>query len=133
MSSFDISSEGRTPLDLVAFDKTTRRYQVTDAKSRVTTDDAIAQAMVAVLLYRMCKGWGVKRYLQSLSIWGGTPAPDDDDECGFPLENLWKRDIKEWISCKKLGLTTLCHGDNFDTFHRLYGAFLGRWARRSNG
>lgn len=57
----DIDEE--TPIEKVTFNEVTRRYEVnegTNASARTGTaeHDAVAQAMVMILLYRMHKGWG---------------------------------------------------------------------------
>ena len=102
------------PLDCVEFDKEKNRYQVTSAED-FTEDDVILQAMVVFALYRMEKGWGQKRSIKALSIWGGKPANDTDDEL-FPLVNLWKEEIRQRVSEKVIGLTTFNYFDNFDGF-----------------
>ena len=120
------------PLDCVEFDKEKNRYQVTPTED-ITQDDVILQAMVVFALYRMEKGWGQARSNQALSIWGGKPANDTDDEL-FPLVNLWKEEIRQCISAKMIGPTTLNHFDNFDNFPRFYlrGGPRSRWRRRSD-
>jgi hypothetical protein len=120
------------PLDCVEFDKEKNRYQVTSTED-ITEDDVILQAMVVFALYRMEKGWGQGRSIKALSIWGGKPANDTDDEL-FPLENLWKEEIRQCISAKMIGLTTLDHFDNFENFPRFYlrGGPRSRWRRRSD-
>jgi len=127
------------PLDCVEFDKEKNRYQVTSAAD-FTEDDVILQAMVVFALYRMEKGWGQKRSIKALSIWGGKPANDTDDEL-FPLANLWKEEIRQRVSEKVIGPTTLNHVDNFDGFPRFYifpsyiylpEIHRSRWSRRSD-
>jgi hypothetical protein len=120
------------PLDCVEFDKEKNRYQVTSTED-ITEDDVILQAMVVFALYRMEKGWGQGRSVKALSIWGGKPANDTDDEL-FPLVNLWKEEIRQCISEKMIGLTTLDHFDNFENFPRFYlrGGPRSRWRRRSD-
>lgn len=131
----DIDEE--TPIEKVTFNEVTRRYEVnegTNASARTGTaeHDAVAQAMVMILLYRMHKGWGQPRFLKSLSVWTGKPATDDDHGNPFPLPNLWAKDIDAYIKEKKLGETTLSHQDNFDNLPRMYGCSTSRWSRRSS-
>ena len=131
----DVDEE--TPIEKVKFNEVTRRYEVNEGanvRTRAGTaeHDAIAQAMVMILLYRMHKGWGQPRFLKSLSVWTGKPAKDDDYGNPFPLPNLWAKDIDAYIEEKKLGKTTLSHQDNFDNFPRLYGCSTSRWSRRSS-
>ena len=120
------------PLDFVEFDKDKNRYQVTSAED-FTEDDVILQAMVIFALYRMEKGWGQARSNKALSIWGGEPANDTDDEL-FPLVNLWKEEIRQRISKEVIGQNTLNHFDNFDVFPRFYLPEdpRKRWKRRSD-
>mmetsp|Transcript_32507 Transcript_32507/g.59627 ORF Transcript_32507/g.59627 Transcript_32507/m.59627 type:complete len:152 (+) Transcript_32507:411-866(+) len=98
--------------------------------------------MVVFSLYRMEKGWGKGRSHKALSVWSGTPG-NKDGGCGggdndaFPLENLWKEEIRQRIDEKELGKNTLGHIDNFYYFPHFYGdrnggTTEGRWARRSN-
>jgi len=141
-SSFQSCEE--MPLDFVEFNKSTCRYQYSESYCKMqqtkkrdsgfTDDDAIAQSMVVYLLYRMEKGWGNQRSYQALPIWGGKPAKKDKEDDPFPLENLWEEEIKELIASKKLGMTSLNHFDNFDSFTRLYdnGVVKDRWSRRSS-
>ncbi len=130
LSSF--KSNELIPLDFVEFDKDKNRYQVTSSEDNITEDDVILHAMVAFALYRMEKGWGQARSNKALSIWGGEPANDADDYL-FPLVNLWEEEIRQCISAKKLGPTTLNHFDNFDAFPRFYlpETQRNRWKRRS--
>lgn len=134
--SFEDADE-ETPIEKVEFNEVTRRYEVNERANESTRagtaeHDATAQAMVMILLYRMHKGWGQPRFLQSLSVWTGKPATDDDHGDPFPLPNMWAKDIDAYIKEKKLGKTTLSHQDNFDNFPRLYGCSTSRWSRRSN-
>lgn len=124
------------PLAGVVFDPDTSRYVTTDTYAETHTstkdDDAIAQAMVVYMLYRVEKGWGNLRSFQALSVWMGKEPKDDDDDDDFPLENLWKQDMESWITTKQLGKTTMAHPDNWDQFPRFYEDWSGIWARRSN-
>ena len=127
--------EERLPLDVVEWNAKTRRYQVPKGHS-VTIDDVIVQAMVAVLLYRMEKGWGRERFFQALSVWTGPDKGVDDDDDDdftqtFPLENHWQEDIDLFIREKKLGKTTLSHSDSFCNFAQLYKCSRGKRKRRS--
>jgi len=153
--SFDQNDDENPPNPLanVEFDPKTRRYAIRDnsfhqktpkkKKRKVVAnenekekmsgqndDDAIAQAMVVYLLYRLERGWGNPRSFKALSVWNGKPHNDDDED--FPLENLWEQDISEWIAAKRLGPTTLGHFDNWDSFPRFYAFADGRWARRNH-
>jgi len=142
LDSFRSSDDGETipnPLGGVVFDTVTRRYTIVnkdDSCCGAKIDDAIAQAMVVYLLYRMDRGWGCLRSYQALSIWTGKPPARgyDDDDDDFPLENLWSEDIEEWVAFKKLGKTTLSHHDNFDNFRKLYAFDDVRsiWARSTS-
>lgn len=116
-SSFRFSEA--LPLDDAHFDEGRRRYRPR-AGSDATEDDVILQAIVVFALYRMERGWGKGRSFRALSVWGGRPAPGDggDDDGDFPLENLWKEEIRERIDGKRLGRNTLGHADNYDNFPR---------------
>ena len=127
-SSFESSEI--LPLDFVQFNEEKGRYEVEEG-SNITEDDVIIQAMVMFALYRMERGWGRGRSWKALSVWSGKPANDADDI--FPLENLWKEEIKQTIDNKQLGKNTLGHFDNFDNFPRFFGdSCKGRWSRRSS-
>ena len=130
-------------MDFIEFDGKLGRYKVKGGPNKrykmkhgssVTEDDVILQAMVVFAIYRMEKGWGKSRANKALSIWGGDPANDKDDE--FPLTNLWADEIQVQVAAKVIGPTTLNHVDNFDVFPSFYQPenplANTKWARRSN-
>ena len=100
--------------------------------TKFTIDDCILQSMVMLLLARLDNGWGTERMCRELSIWTNDKKPNLRND----LLNLWRQDMDEWISEKKLGKSTCGHHDNFDSFCHLFmfscGKMDDRWNRRSS-
>ena len=142
--SFVSNKNEESPLDYVIWNETTRRYEMPppppskkkgggSTTSKFTIDDCILQSMVMLLLARLDKGWGAERMCRELSIWtNNDKKPNLRDD----LLNLWKQDIDEWISQKKLGKNMCSHHDNYDSFSHLFmfscGKLDDRWNRRSS-
>jgi hypothetical protein len=112
-TAFSGASIDETPLDLIRYNASTRKYEYTEqtkkADKRRKEDDFILQAMVMLLLYRLEFGLGKQLAMQQLSIWQGTSKKPSHSK----LPNLWEKDLK--ASKKQAG-----HIDNFYTFADCY-------------